>query len=321
MKFNFYPLTFEPIFKERIWGGVKLKKYLHKNIPSDKIGESWEISTVPNEISVVNTGSLKGKSLDEVIALYPVQLLGKKVVEQYGVQFPLLFKYLDAREDLSVQLHPNDDLARKRHNSSGKTEMWYVIQAEEGARIIAGFKKEASPKEYIHHLNAKSLVTILKEIPVKKGDAFLLETGTIHAIGAGIIIAEIQQTSDITYRIYDWDRLDAQGKPRELHIDLALEAINYGASNTQYGYDKFENSSNPMIQCDYFKTNYIPLQGTMTISKDDASFLVLMCTEGNFAILINDQSYSYQTGDTVLLPAILTEFELKGEAILLEISV
>mgnify|MGYP000216802283 FL=1 len=237
----FYPLQFEPILKERIWGGTKLKTLLNKPITSEITGESWEISTVENDVSVVANGDFKGKTLNEVIDLYPAEVLGVKVYNQFGKQFPLLFKYLDAREDLSIQLHPNDELAKKRHNSFGKTEMWYVMQADENARLIVGFKEKSSPEEYLSHLNNKTLLDILDTKKVQSGDVFMLETGTIHAIGAGTVIAEIQQTSDVTYRVYDFDRKDANGNTRELHVDLALEALNYDKIEAQRFYDKNEN--------------------------------------------------------------------------------
>lgn len=317
----FYPLTFYPILKERIWGGTKLKTYLNKPIPSEITGESWEISTVPNDISVVNNGSFSGKNLNELINLYPEEILGKTVYARFGKQFPLLFKYLDAREDLSIQLHPNDELAQKRHNSFGKTEMWYVMQADENSRLIVGFKEDSSQEEYIQYIENKKLTSLLNEIPVKKGDVFFLETGTIHAIGAGIVIAEIQQTSDVTYRIYDWDRVDANGNERELHTQLALDAINYKTTFAKKEYKSTENISTSLVDCPYFKTNIIPLNGELFIEKNNDSFMVFMCTEGNFELFLNDGKYTYQTGDTVLLPAILTSFILKGTATLLDITV
>lgn len=316
-----YPLQFEPILKERIWGGTKLKKYLNKPLISEITGESWELSTVPNDVSVVRNGVFKGKNLNELIELYPEEILGKEVFHQFGKQFPLLFKYLDAREDLSIQLHPNDELAKARHNSFGKTEMWYVMQADENARLIVGFKENSSKDEYLQKLESNEILTLLKEVPVKKGDVFFLETGTIHAIGAGIVIAEIQQTSDVTYRIYDWDRVDANGIGRELHTELALDAINYQTTSSKKEYTSIENKSTSIVDCPYFKTNIIPLNGEISINKNDDSFMVLMCTEGNFELIIADQKYSYQTGDTVLIPAVLTSFMLKGTATILEITV
>jgi mannose-6-phosphate isomerase len=316
-----YPFQFEPILKERIWGGTKLKTYLNKPISSEITGESWEISTVSNDVSVIKNGFFKGKNINELIDLYPEEILGKTVYARFGKQFPLLFKYLDAREDLSIQLHPNDQLAKIRHNSFGKTEMWYVMQADENARLIAGFKKDSSREEYLHHIENKKLISLLNEVPVKKGDVFFLETGTIHAIGAGIVIAEIQQTSDITYRIYDWDRVDVKGNGRELHNELALDAINYQTTAAKKEYTAFQNKSTTLVHCPFFKTNLILLNGEILIDKNDDSFMVLMCTEGDFELYLKNEKYLYQTGDTILIPAKLTSFILKGTATILEITV
>lgn len=318
---SLYPLTFEPILKERIWGGTKLKEYLNKPITSEITGESWEVSTVPESISVVRNGSFKGKNLNELIDLYPKEILGTAVFNQFGKQFPLLFKYLDAREDLSIQLHPNDELAKVRHNSFGKTEMWYVLQADANARLIVGFKENASQEDYLQHLECNNIVSLLNEIPVKKGDVFLLETGTVHAIGAGLLVAEIQQTSDVTYRIYDWDRLDADGKGRELHTELALDAINYKATSAKKKYVATENKSISLVDCPYFKTSLIPLNGEIVITKTTDSFLVFMCTEGSFELNLNEEIFYYTTGDTILVPAILTSFSIKGVGTLLEVTV
>lgn len=316
-----YPLQFEPIFKERIWGGTKLKTYLNKPITSEITGESWEISAVENDVSIVANGFFKGKSLNHVITEFPEAILGSKVCEQFGTQFPLLFKYLDAREDLSVQVHPNDELAKKRHNSFGKTEMWYVMQADTDSKLIVGFKENTSKEDYVQNINNNTLVDILDTKKVKEGDVFFLETGTIHAIGAGIVVAEIQQTSDITYRIYDFDRVDAAGNKRELHVDLSLEAINYETVDAQKQYTKVENTCNEVINCKYFTTNFIPLYGTTTVYKHGQSFTVYMCVDGNFELNVNDEIYSYKKGDTVLLPACLTDFQLTGKASLLEIYI
>lgn len=322
METTLYPLVFKPILKDRIWGGTKLKSQLNKEIPSPTTGESWEISTVPGAVSIVANGDLTGVSINELISKDAIALLGKKVHAQYGVEFPLLFKFLDAKEDLSIQLHPNDELAKKRHNSFGKTEMWYIMQADLDARIIVGFKEKSSPDEYLVHLENKTLPRILKEIPVKPGDVFFLETGTIHAIGAGIVLAEIQQTSDITYRIYDWDRVDDAGNSRELHIDLALEAINYDVVNAKKRYQQQKNEHNEAVQCDYFTTNVIPLDGNMKCTKNGDSFTVYLCTEGEFLIVTDSfQSYSFRKGDTVLVPACIADFKLVGKATLLEIYI
>ena len=316
-----YPLQFEPIFKERIWGGTKLKNYLNKSISSEITGESWEISTVDNAVSIVSNGDLKGKSLNELLNEFPEALLGKKVYQQFGKQFPLLFKYIDAQADLSIQVHPNDKLAKARHHSFGKTEMWYVMQADENAKLILGFKEKSSPKQYIESIENKTLVSILDSKKVKKGEAFFLETGTVHAIGAGIVIAEIQQTSDITYRIYDFDREDANGKSRELHVDLALEAINYNRVDAEKKYEKETNISNQIVDCQYFTTNFIPLDGNKKITKNGQSFTVYMCVDGKFELKFDNEIYSYHVGDTVLIPAEMTTFEILGKASVLEIYI
>lgn len=316
-----YPLQFEPILKERIWGGEKLKTLLNKPIVSQITGESWELSTVEGDVSVVANGVLKGKSLMEIIDENPSEILGTRVYERFGKQFPLLFKYLDAREDLSIQVHPNDELAKVRHNSFGKTEMWYVVQADIDSRIIVGFKENSNKEEYVKHLNDNTLVSILDDVKVKKGDVFFLETGTVHAIGAGLVVAEIQQTSDITYRLYDFDRIDAQGNKRELHVDMALDAINYDKVETQKKYDSINNTSNVVVDCPYFTTNFIPLEGKFEIIKSKESFTVYMCTEGSFEIEYDGFKHSYLKGDTVLVPAVINAFTLNGKASVLEIYI
>ena len=318
---KFYPLTFTPILKDRIWGGTKLKTYLNKTIVSETTGESWEISTVPGDISVVATGVLKGKNINEIIDLFPEEILGKSVISRFGKQFPLLFKFIDAKEDLSIQLHPNDDLAKERHNSFGKTEMWYVMQADESARLVVGFKKDSNQEEYLSHLENKNLVALLNESPVKKGDVFFLETGTIHAIGAGVVVAEIQQTSDVTYRIYDWDRVDANGNGRELHTELALDAINYNATDSKIEYKEEANKSTLVLDCPYFITNIIALQDRFIWKKSKDAFTVFMCTNGQFELILNGEIMRYQMGDTILIPACIENLTIKGKATLLEISI
>lgn len=318
---KFYPLTFEPILKEKIWGGTKLKTYLNKTISSEITGESWELSTVQNDISIVSNGTLVGKNINELIALYPTAVLGEEVIQRFGKVFPLLFKFIDAKQDLSIQVHPNDALAKKRHNSFGKTEMWYVMQADENARLIVGFKENSSVEEYKKHLENNNLVSILNEVEVKAGDVFFLETGTIHAIGAGIVLAEIQQTSDITYRVYDFDRVDTEGNKRELHTELALEALNYNRTQSHIEYHEKVNVSNKVVHCDYFKTNLIPLEKVYIWKRRKEAFTVLMCTQGAFELEFDNQTTKYKMGDTVLLPAILEEVTLNGNATILEISI
>ncbi len=316
-----YPLQFEPILKERIWGGDKLKTILNKTIPSPTTGESWELSAVEGQVSVIANGDYKGQFLTDIINEYPVALLGTTVFERFGKQFPLLFKYLDAKQDLSIQVHPNDELARKRHNSFGKTEMWYIMQADPEARIIVGFKEDSSASEYVENLEKKSLLSILNDVKVQKGDVFFLETGTVHAIGAGMVVAEIQQTSDITYRLYDFDRMDADGNTRELHIDLAIDAINYLKTDTYRTCTNNSNESNNIVDCPYFTTNSVPLDGEMMVHKQGDTFTVYMCVDGNFEIGYDGVIYTYKKGDTVLIPAAMDSFVLNGKASLLEIYI
>ncbi|MFV8342145.1 type I phosphomannose isomerase catalytic subunit [Flavobacterium sp. XS2P39] len=318
---KFYPLQFEPILKERIWGGEKLKTVLNKPITSNITGESWELSTVEGDVSVVANGQWKGQSLTALINESPNEILGTEVYARFGKQFPLLFKYLDAREDLSIQVHPNDALAKERHNSFGKTEMWYIMQADDDARIIVGFKEKSNAEDYLESLKNKTLLSILDDVKVESGDVFFLETGTVHAIGAGLVVAEIQQTSDITYRLYDFDRVDANGNTRELHVDQALDAINYNRVETKKEYDKNVNVSNGIVDCPYFTTNFLPLDGKITVSKSGKTFTVYMCVEGTFEIEYDNSKTQYKKGDTVLIPAAMNTFILNGKASILEIYI
>ena len=321
MSFQSYPLQFTPIFKDRIWGGTKLKTELNKEIPNDMTGESWEISAVEDNVSIVSNGFYKGKSLSEIIQQFPSEILGTDIFEKFGAEFPLLFKFLDAKQDLSIQVHPNDEMAKKYHNSFGKTEMWYVVQADEKARIIVGFKKQSSKNEFLKNIENKTVLDVLDSKIAKNGDVFFLETGTVHAIGAGLVIAEIQQTSDVTYRIYDFDRKDSNGNYRELHNELAQNAINYKKFEAQIDYKKIPNQSNLTVNCQYFTTNYLPLDGKIIVKEKTNHFTVYMCVEGNFEIMLNNKIYAYQKGDTILIPAKINTIEMSGKATLLEIFI
>ncbi len=319
-----YPLKFHPILKEKIWGGNKLKTFLNKPAIKNNIGESWEVSTVKDNVSVTSNGIYKDKDLIELIRKYKGDLLGEKIYREFGNQFPLLIKFIDAKKDLSVQLHPNDELAKKRHNSFGKTEMWYVVQADETARLIVGFNKNTSKQEYSEFLEAGRIEKLLKEEPVKKGDSYFINEGTIHAIGAGNLIAEIQQTSDITYRVYDWNRKDNQGNERELHTELALDALDYRYSdNFKQTYDLIANKSNEITSCNYFTTNYLKIeQETNRGYQDLDSFKLFMCIEGSGTLEVNDHSENISKGDTILIPAIFDQVKINGaELELLEVYI
>jgi len=310
-----YPIKFKPILKEKIWGGKKLHKFLNKQSDKNNIGESWEISDVEGDTSIVINGALKGVRLKELISTYKGGLVGEKVYQQFGDKFPLLIKFIDAKEALSIQLHPNDALAKSRHNSFGKTEMWYVMQADENANLIVGFKEKISPEVYLQHLENKSLIDILNVDVVKKGDVYFIPTGRVHAIGAGVLLAEIQQTSDITYRIYDWDRVDAKGNERDLHTLEAIDAIDY-KSEEKYNtdYSKKKNESSTIVSCPYFITNILPVKGTVLIDHNDKdSFVIYMCVAGKVEFNYgNQQSEKLSMGETLLIPASLKEFEIES---------
>ena len=308
-------LKFKPLLKEKVWGGEKLINYLNKESQLKNIGESWEISDVKENASVVSNGVLKGKDLKELILEYKSSLLGTKVYNQFGDKFPVLIKFVDAKKPLSVQVHPNDKLALKRHNSLGKTEMWYVMQADESANLIVGFKKEINPKTYLHHLENKSLTDILNIDKVKKGDVYFIPTGTVHAIGAGVLFAEIQQTSDITYRIYDWDRPNSDGAFRELHTEEALEAIDYSAKESyKTSYTKEQNSSSEIVSCPYFTTNILPFKGEIALNHSDKdSFVIYICVDGDVEFKYQNQVENLQKGETILVPASIKELEISSE--------
>ena len=321
-----YPLKFKPILKERIWGGNKLKAVYGKPGKCEMCGESWEISAVPGDVSMVENGFLKNNDLVELIEIYMGDLVGDNVYEKFGLDFPLLIKFIDANDDLSIQVHPDDNLALKRHQSFGKTEMWYVMDVNADAGLISGFNKQITREEYLNHLNDGTLRKILSKIPVNKGDAFFIPAGRVHAIGAGILLAEIQQTSDITYRIYDWDRVDASGKPRELHNDLALDAIDYKYyDDVKTAYTDKDNTPVKIAQCQYFTTNKIVF--TKMLERDYIeidSFVIYVCCDGAFDIVYNDnEKIEVGKGQTVLLPAIFKNVKLipKLSAEILEVYI
>lgn len=300
-----YPLKFRPILKERIWGGTKLRDVFRKPIPNEITGESWEVSAVKGDISVVENGQLKGKNLQELIENQAQALLGKRIYEQFGKEFPILIKFIDAREDLSIQVHPNDALAQKRHNSFGKTEMWYVMDADPEAKLIVGFNKSVTQSEYQQHLNNGTLTEIMNYEPVTEGSTFFINTGKVHAIGAGTLLAEIQQTSDITYRVYDFNRRDANGNLRELHTEQALDAINYEKKDDfKVEYNRRENYRNKMVNCSYFITNYLNLTQDFEVNiKEKDSFHIYMCVKGEGNIVYNGEKYAIRKGETILVPA------------------
>ena len=300
-----YPIKFYPILKEKIWGGTKLVTKLHKKSILKNIGESWELSDVDDNVSVVSNGILKGKTLRELLETYKAELVGENNYSRFGNNFPLLIKFIDAKEDLSVQVHPNDEIAKKLHNSFGKTEMWYIMQADQGSKLIVGFSKEITPDQYLNNVAENKIASILNYENVKAGDAFFIEPGTVHTIGTGILLAEIQQTSDITYRIYDWDRVDEKGNPRELHTDLAMEAINFKDKiRAKHQYSTYINSLNTIVKCEYFITNFIHVVGEKELDYVESdSFVIFMCVQGNATIKMGEFFENLNFGEIVLIPA------------------
>jgi mannose-6-phosphate isomerase len=288
-----------------------------------KIGESWELSGVPGDVSVVSNGSLKGNDLAELLEVYMGDLAGEHIFEKYGETFPLLIKLIDARDVLSIQVHPDDRLAARRHNSYGKTEMWYVVAADPGASLYVGFKKHTTREEYLAAVEAGTLPELLRKVEVKAGDAYFIPAGVIHAIGAGLVIAEIQQTSDVTYRVDDWGRVDDRGNPRELHTELAVDAIDFGAlADYDITVAPAANLPVTMTECAYFTTNLLKVDGECT--RDYApldSFVIHICLEGRVSLDYGEGTETLAGGETALLPAVVDEVTLTGRATLLEVYI
>ena len=300
------PLKFTPILKSVIWGGEKIAPYKGIATEQHNIGESWELSGVAGDESVVAAGEYAGMRLPELIARFKGELVGRKVYEKHGTEFPLLIKFIDARQDLSIQVHPNDALSKARHDKNGKTEMWYVVGADERAHLLSGFAKRVTPKQYAASVENNTITELLTDYPVAPGDLFFLPAGRIHAIGAGSFVAEIQQTSDVTYRIYDYGRLGADGKPRELHTELAKEAIDYTVqSDYRTHYEPRKNAETPLVTCPYFTTSLYDLDAPA--EKELAtldSFLIVMCVGGSGTLVDNEGNETpLRQGETVLVPA------------------
>ena len=311
---DLYPLKFKPIYLDKIWGGNRIKTVLNKDFGDlPNCGESWEISGVEGNISVVENGFLAENNLQELVEIYMGDLVGDKIYKKFGDEFPLLIKFIDAQQDLSIQVHPNDELSKKRHNAYGKTEMWYVIDAEKDALINSGFNGEVTKEQYLRHAKDGTLTDLLHYDKVTEGDVFFIPAGRVHAIGKGILVAEIQQTSDITYRIFDYNRKDDKGNLRELHTDLAIDAIDFSYLDeykTKYSVER--NKSSELVSCKYFTTNI--LEFDTIIDKDYNqldSFIIYISLEGDFEIEYEEKTVRVNKGETVLIPASLETFQLK----------
>ena len=312
-----YPLKFEPILKQTLWGGDKIIPFKHLNSDLKGVGESWEISGVEDNESVVANGPDKGLTLADMVRKYREELVGEANYARFGNKFPLLIKFIDAKQDLSIQVHPNDELAARRHNGSkGKTEMWYVVGADRGAHLMSGLSREITPEEYAARVEGHTITDVLRDYRVSPGDVFFLPAGRIHSIGAGSFIAEIQQTSDITYRIYDFGRLGLDGKPRELHTALAKDAIDYTVlPDYRTAYTREKNKECLLVDCKYFTTSLLDID--RPFAKDIAalgSFLILICTAGNATVKdAGGYTESIRRGETILIPADTAGIEIMPE--------
>lgn len=321
---DLYPLKFKPIYKEKIWGGNKIQTVFGMNYaPLANCGEAWVLSGYGEEISVVSNGFLAGNQLDELIEIYMGDLVGEAVFEKYGEKFPLLIKILNSSDWLSIQVHPDDKLAASRHNDLGKTEMWYIAEAEPRAELISGFNREMTPELYLQNLNNGSLRDIMNYEKVHKGDVYFMPAGRVHALGPGLLLFEIQQTSDLTYRIYDFDRNGDDGKPRQLHNDIAIDAIDFTKhSSYRTEYTTAFNKTVPVVESKYFNTSLIHFG--IPVVKDYSSldsFIILQGAEGKCTVEFDGGAESLNAGEVMLIPAIMERIQIipHGEAKILEV--
>ncbi|MBN2616175.1 MAG: class I mannose-6-phosphate isomerase [Bacteroidales bacterium] len=319
-----YPLKFTPIFKDKLWGGQKIKTVLGMDFGAlPNCGEVWVISGYRDNVSVVENGFLEGNDLNDLISVYMGDLVGDSVYEAFGDEFPLLIKFIDAKDWLSIQVHPDDALAAERNTGRGKTEMWYILQADDDAQLISGFKKEITPETYQHLLEEKKLPEVLNYEKVEAGDVFFMPAGRIHATGPGVLLAEIQQSSDTTYRIYDWDRIDAAGMTRKLHIEEAMDAINFEvAPHYKTRYSARKNRTATLVQCPQFTTNLLEFdEQIMKDFEELDSFVIYMGIDGNSKLSWDDGSLEIKAGEAVLVPNIIESITLQpeGSAKLLEV--
>jgi len=325
-----YPIKFIPRLKERLWGGKELLATVKagkgaKFDATKSYGESWELSAVEGDESIVANGFLKKNNIEEITEVYMGNLVGEKNYDRFGLTFPLLIKSLDCNDVLSVQVHPDDELAKERHNSYGKTEMWYVSGCKPGAALYVGFKDTSiTREEYLQALNEDRLPEIMNRVEVKKGDVFFIPAGTIHALGKGCEVVEIQQTSDITYRVYDWNRVDDNGNPRELHTALAVDAIDF-AKDSESCHIKYETQTNKsvkMVDCPYFTTNVIALDGEKEFDYASLdSFVLYICTEGEAEVRMGENCEKLTPYELVMIPAEADAVTLSGKATLLEVYI
>ena len=312
---------FEPLLKQTIWGGNKIVAFKHIQSDMENVGESWEISGVPGDESVVANGECKGKTLNEVLAEMKQKLVGEENYKRFGDRFPLLIKFIDARQDLSIQVHPDDETAHRQGKAMGKTEMWYVMDSDEDASLKVGLKKKITPEEYARMVEDDTICDALGNYKVKSGDCFFIPAGRIHAICSGSFIAEIQQTSDVTYRIYDYKRKDKDGNYRQLHTKEAAEAIDYTVlDDYRTEYTPVKNEATQLVSCPLFTTAVYDLTEPMTLDYSELdSFVILIALKGEGSILMpSGETYSFREGESILLPATTETVKVEGNIKFLE---
>ena len=315
------PLKFNAFLKQTIWGGNKIIPFKHLDSQLENVGESWEISGVKDHQTIVSEGQYAGRSLNEVVEELKGKLIGESNYEQFGNEFPLLIKFIDARQDLSIQVHPTDEIAKKQGKSRGKTEMWYIMDSDKDAHLRSGLKKKITPAEYKEMVENDTILDAIADYSVKEGDCFFLPAGRIHSIGKGCFLAEIQQTSDVTYRIYDFKRKDKNGNYRELHTDLAAECINYEVLNDyRTVYTSQKNQGVSLVHCPYFHTAVYDLDEPMTLDYSELdSFVILIGVKGEGTIVDNEgNETSLRAGETILIPATTNELKVNGTVKFLE---
>ena len=313
-------IIFEPLLKQTLWGGSKIIPFKHLDAQLENVGESWEISGVSGNETIVANGQYKGMSLNQLVRELKGSLVGEENYQRFGDEFPLLIKFIDACQDLSIQVHPTDEIAHRQGKSRGKTEMWYTLESAPGAQLYNGLKQQITPEQYKEMVADDTITDALARYEVKEGDVFFIPAGRIHAIGAGCFVAEIQQTSDVTYRIYDFKRKDKNGNYRELHTQLASESIDYTVlDNYRTVYEPVKNEGTQVVTCPYFTTTVYDLDEPMTLDYSELdSFVILIAVKGGGQLISEGEEMSFQMGDTVLLPATTKEVKVEGTVKFLE---
>ena len=312
-----YPMKLIAPLKDYLWGGTRLRDEYGKEAQLTKIAESWELACHKDGMSVIGNGAAAGQTLADRLAAEGVGALGTKAAK--FPYFPLLIKLIDAHDDLSVQVHPDDDYARRVEGEYGKTEMWYVMDAAPGAELLYGFQHEITKAEFRRRIEDNTLLDVVRHVPVQKGDVFFIPAGTLHAIGKGILICEIQQNSNTTYRVYDYGRIGTDGKQRELHIEKALDvtclapAAQYTAVGTEASICTGAKSR-LLAACDYFTVYHLVIDGACVLPVGDDSFQCLTLLSGNLTLRTDTDALSLQKGESVFLPAGMGACRLTGTA-------